>query len=263
MLPIIDIPNIHFIVKEAVEAGIKDILIIISSAKESIADYFDNNFELDARLRASGKVKEADELKEISNLANIVFVRQKEPKGLGDAILYAKSFVGDEPFAVLLGDDLIDDSVKPAIGELIDAYEKTGGTILGCQRVDKSLLYKYGVVKPKDESDSKLFEIVDMVEKPKTPETTPSDVAALGRYILPPEIFDILENTKPGAGNEIQLTDAIRNSLETRPCYACIFTGKRYDIGDKFGYIEAVIDNALKRDDLKTKLISYLKTKLK
>lgn len=263
MLPIVDTPNIHFIVKEAVKAGIKDILIIVSSTKESIEDYFDVNFELETRLRNSGKNKEADEMREIAEMANVVFVRQREPKGLGDAVLYAKSFVGDEPFAVMLGDDLIDSSEKPAIGELIDAYEKTGGTILGCKRVAKDQLNKYGVVKPKENSDTTLFEVCDMVEKPKTLEQAPSDVAVLGRYVLPPEIFDVLETTKAGVGGEIQLTDAIKSSMDLRPCFACIFTGTRYDIGDKFGYIKATIDLALRRPDLKDKVLNYLKEIIK
>lgn len=263
MLPIIDIPNIHFIVEEAVKAGIKDILIIVSSTKESIEDYFDVNYELESRLRKSGKDKEADEMRKIAEMANVMFIRQREPKGLGDAILYAKSFANGEPFAVLLGDDLIDFDEAPAIGELIDAYEKTGGTILGCKRVPQHLLKKYGVVKPKDKSDTTLFEVCDMVEKPKDPSLAPSDVAVLGRYILPPEIFDVLETTAPGVGGEIQLTDAIKASMELRPCYSCIFTGTRYDIGDKFGYIKAIIDYALKREDLKDEVLAYLKEKTK
>ena len=263
MLPIIDIPNIHFIVEEAVKSGIKDILIIVSSTKESIEDYFDVNFELETRLRRSGKDNEADEMRKIAEMANVMFIRQREPKGLGDAILYAKSFTNNEPFAVMLGDDLIDSSEAPAIGELIEAYEKTGGTILGCKRVPKHLLKKYGVVKPKDSYDSKLFEVCDMVEKPKEPSLAPSDVAVLGRYVLPPEIFDILETTKPGVGGEIQLTDAIKASMDLRPCYSCIFTGTRYDIGDKFGYIKAIIDYALRRDDLKDEVFTYLKEKIK
>ena len=260
MLPIIDIPNIHYIVKEAVLAGITDILIIISGTKESIEDYFDVNAELESRLIASGKTEQAKEMREIANLANIVYVRQKEPRGLGDAIHYAKSFAGDDPIAVLLGDDLITYDEKPAIGELIDAYYKTdGGTILGCKRVPKDMLKKYGVVKPCGDSTAKIFEINDMVEKPKDPSLAPSDVAVLGRYVLNPEIFEIIENTRPGVGGEIQLTDAIKTSMSVKPVYSCVFTGTRYDIGDKFGYIKAIIDFALKRDDLKDRVADYIK----
>ncbi len=260
MLPIVDTPNIHYIVEEAVKAGITDILIIVSASKEAIENYFDVNPALEMRLKASKKDKEAEEIRAIANMANIVFIRQKEPKGLGDAILYAKSFIGNEPFAVLLGDDLITFDVKPAIGELIDAYYKTQGTILGCKKVSKDLLHKYGVVKPTGSSSGDLFEVCDMVEKPKDPTLAPSDVAVLGRYVLPPEIFQILKNTKPGVGGEIQLTDAIKTSMEKIKCYACVFTGTRYDIGDKFGYIKATIDFALKRPDIGPELQAYINT---
>ena len=259
MLPIIDTPNIHYIVQEAVKAGIQDILIIVSNSKESIEDYFDVNFELETRLRQSEKDAQADEIRAIANMANVCFVRQKEPKGLGDAIKYAKTFVGDEPFAVMLGDDLIDDAEKPAIGELIEAYYQTEGTILGCRKVPQNLLKKYGVVKPFDKAEGKVFQVTDMVEKPKDPSLAPSDVAVLGRYVLPPEIFDVLERTPKGVGGEIQLTDAIRLSLEQRKCYACIFTGERYDIGDKFGYIKATLDFALRRDDLRDSVKEYIR----
>ncbi len=259
MLPIVDVPNIQYIVQEAVKAGIKDILIIISGAKESIEDHFDVNAELEMRLRASGKNEQADQIRAIADMANIVYIRQKEPKGLGHAVLSAKPFIGDEPFAVLLGDDLITDDVKPAVGELIDAYYQTnGGTVLGCKRVDKSILHKYGVVKPTGDFSSDMFEVCDMVEKPKDPSLAPSDVAVLGRYVLPGSIFHYLENTKPGVGGEIQLTDAIKASMETNPCYAKIFTGTRYDIGDKFGYVKAIIDFALKRDDIGQQVKDYL-----
>lgn len=260
MLPIVDIPNIQYIVEEAVKAGIKDILIIISGSKEAIEDHFDVNAELEMRLRASGKNEQADQIRAIADMANIVYIRQKEPKGLGHAILSAKPFVGEEPFAVLLGDDLITDDIKPAIGELIDAYYETnGGTILGCKRVPKELLHKYGVVKPTKDYNSDLFAVNDMVEKPKDPALAPSDVAVLGRYVLPGSIFHYLENTKPGVGGEIQLTDAIKTSIETNPCYAKVFTGTRYDIGDKFGYVKAIIDYALKRDDIGEKVKEYIK----
>ncbi len=259
MLPIIDTPNIHYIVKEAVEAGIKDILIIVSHAKEPIEDYFDVNYELETRLREAGKEKQAEEIREIANIANIFYVRQKEPKGLGNAISYARSFASGEPIAVLLGDDLIDDSERPAIGELMEAYEKTEGTILGCRKVPRERLKKYGVVKPTTKAEGKVFEVSDMIEKPKDPSLAPSDIAVLGRYVLPPEIFDVIDRTPKGVGGEIQLTDAIKLSLQLRKCYACLFTGQRYDIGDKFGYIKATIDFALRRDDLREDVLEYLR----
>ncbi len=260
MLPIIDTPNIQYIVGEAVKAGITDILLIISGSKKAIEDYFDVNAELEMRLKDSKKDEEAQMIRDIANMANITFVHQKEPKGLGDAVLCAKGFAAGEPIAVLLGDDLITDDVKPAIGELIEAYERTnGGTQLGCKEVLDELLKKYGVVKPLAKPEGTNFQVCDMVEKPKTKELAPSNIAVLGRYVLPPQIFDILEHTKPGVGGEIQLTDAIKASMEVNPCYACVFTGERYDIGNKFGYIKAIIDFALKRDDLKDEVMDYLK----
>jgi UTP--glucose-1-phosphate uridylyltransferase len=264
MLPIVDIPNIQYIVEEAVKAGIKDILIIISGAKESIEDHFDVNAELEMRLRNAGKNEQADQIRAIADMANIVYIRQKEPKGLGHAVLSAKPFIGDEPFAVLLGDDLITDDIKPAVGELIEAYEQTnGGTILGCKRVPDNLLHKYGVVKPAAEAEGTLFQVNDMVEKPKDKPIAPSNVAVLGRYVLPGSIFHYLENTKPGVGGEIQLTDAIKASMETNPCYAKIFTGDRYDIGDKFGYVKAIIDFALKREDIGAEVKDYITSLVK
>ncbi|MFA6829107.1 MAG: UTP--glucose-1-phosphate uridylyltransferase GalU [Bacilli bacterium] len=259
MLPIIDTPNLQYIVEEAVKAGITDILLIISGSKKAIEDYFDVNAELEMRLKASKKDEEAKMIRDIANMANITFVHQKEPKGLGDAVLCAKSFAGDDPIAVLLGDDLITSDDKSAIGELIEAYYATnGGTQLGCKEVPTELLKKYGVVKPLAKAEGKNFQICDMVEKPATAELAPSNIAVLGRYVLPPEIFTVLENTKPGVGGEIQLTDAIKESMKLNPCYACIFSGTRYDIGNKFGYIKAIIDYSLKRDDLKDDVMNYL-----
>lgn len=264
MLPIIDTPNIQYIVEEAVKAGIKDILLIISGSKKAIEDYFDVNAELEMRLKASKKDEEANMIRAIANMANITFVHQKEPKGLGDAVLCAKTFAAGDPVAVLLGDDLITDDVKPAIGELIEAYYSTnGGTQLGCKEVPDSLLKKYGVVKPKGKASGAVFEVCDMVEKPQTKELAPSNYAVLGRYVLPPQIFDILENTKPGVGGEIQLTDAIKESMKVNPCYACAFTGTRYDIGNKFGYIKAILDYSLKREDLRDDVLNYLKELVK
>ena len=260
MLPIVDTPAIHYIVEEAVKSGIEDIMIITNANKHSMENYFDINYELEMRLKEAGKTALADEIHQIASLANVVYTRQKEPKGLGHAILCAKSFVGDEPFAVLLGDDLVVPNNKPALLQLIDAYNDTGNSILGVQKVKHSEVDKYGIVSPSKEiiSTNKVFKIVDVVEKPSVDEA-PSDYAVLGRYILGPEIFDILAHTQPGHGGEIQLTDAIRKLLKQKAIYACNFEGERYDIGDKFGYIKATIDFSLKRSDLGPKVREYIR----
>ncbi len=260
MLPIVDTPAIHYIVEEAVKSGIEDIMIITNANKHSMENYFDINYELEMRLKEAGKTALADEIHQIASLANVVYTRQKEPKGLGHAILCAKSFVGDEPFSVLLGDDLVVPNNKPALLQLIDAYNDTGNSILGVQKVKHSEVDKYGIVSPSKEiiSTNKVFKIVDVVEKPSVDEA-PSDYAVLGRYILGPEIFDILAHTQPGHGGEIQLTDAIRKLLKQKAIYACNFEGERYDIGDKFGYIKATIDFSLKRSDLGPKVREYIR----
>ena len=260
MFPIIDIPNIHCIVNEAVKAGIKDILIILTNQKAIIKDYFGVNQELDSRLRADGKIQIAEELQGISKLANISYVIQEKPNGSGGAILEAKEFANGEDIAILYGDDLIDYDEKSAIGELIEAYEKTnGGSQLGCQYIPDENLHMYGIVKPKTTADSKIFEVSGFVEKPKTKEDSPSNYAALGRYILPNKIFEILESCKPTKSGEILLTDAILESMKTHPCYGCVFTGKRYDIGNKAGYVKALIDYSLKREDLREEILSYMR----
>lgn len=260
MLPIIDIPNIQHLICEAVKSGIKDILLIISENKKIIKEYFSDDKLLYDYLISKGKNEEANMIKEVSHLANIHYVYQKSPKGLGDAILYAEEFSSGDDFAVLLGDDLIDYSSICATKELIDAYNKTNGSlIIGCKEIDEKDLHKFGVVKPKNKVSYPFFEILDFVEKPKDISLAPSKVASLGRYILTSDIFSSLKNTKVGVGGEIQLTDGIKNLISKHKVYSCIFTPKRYDIGDKFGYIEATIDYALKREDLKNKLLPYLK----
>ena len=263
MFPIIDIPNIHYIVNEAVKAGIKDILIILNSQKQIIQDYFSNNPELDTRLRKDGKIQIADDLLQISHLANISYIIQDKPNGSGGAVLEAKEFANGEDIAVLYGDDLIDYDEKSAIGELIEAYEKSNGaTLLGCQYILDEQLSLYGVVQPKERCDSKSFEVIGFVEKPKNRSEAPSNYASLGRYILPNDIFDILEKCQPNKSGEILLTDAIIESMKTHPCYACVFTGKRYDIGNKVGYIKALIDYSLKREDMREEILSYLQDKM-
>lgn len=259
MLPIIDIPNIQHLVKEAVLSGIKDILIIISKSKTGIVDYFKENKSLNDFLEKSGKKEEVKELKKITSMANISFAYQKTPKGLGDAILCAEEFASNQPFAVLLGDDLVDYDTIPATKELIETYQETKSTIVGCKEIDEKDLYKFGVVKPKDKISYPYFEISDFVEKPKDISLAPSKVASLGRYILTPDIFPALKKTKKGVGGEIQLTDAIKSLIDTKKVYVRLFSGKRYDIGSKFGYIQAIIEYALKRDELKEEVISYMK----
>lgn len=260
MLPIIDTPTIQMIVEEAIASGIEDILIITNSNKHDMENHFDINFELEARLRTSGKNEDADLVNRIAKMANVHYVRQKEPKGLGHAVLCAKTFVGNEPFAVLLGDDLVvNRKGKPSLKQLMEAFDKYQGSVLGVQTVAKENVNKYGIVAPKigGVSGSRLTEITDMVEKPKM-EEAPSQLAVLGRYILTPEIFAQLEMTPPGKGNEIQLTDGIRLLLKSQKVYAYDFEGERYDVGDKFGFVKATIDFALERDDLKAKTQEYI-----
>ncbi|MDR1782492.1 MAG: UTP--glucose-1-phosphate uridylyltransferase GalU [Bacilli bacterium] len=258
MLPIVDIPTIQYIVEEAVASGIEEIIIITSSSKASLENHFDVNFELETRLKISGKDKECQMIRDIANMAKIIYVRQKEPKGLGHAILCAKEIVKDEPFAILLGDDVVVNKEKPALKQLIDAYEKTNSSILGVQFVEDSQIDKYGVIGIDNKLDDRLFKMNSMIEKPSLSQA-PSNYAVLGRYVLTSTIFEILENTKPGKGNEIQLTDGLVTLLEKESIYAYNFEGTRYDVGDKFGYLKAQIDFALNRDDLKDKVKEYIK----
>ena len=258
MLPIVDIPTIQYIVEEAVNSGIEEILIITNGNKHSMENHFDVNFELETRLRNSHKDKDADDIRAIANMANIFYVRQKEPKGLGHAVSCARAFVGDEPFAVLLGDDLIiNKNGKPCLRQLIDVYDNTGASVVGVQEVEQKDVSKYGVVKP-IKQDGRTIEISDFVEKPPL-ELAPSRYAVLGRYVLTPRIFDILENQAPGKGGEIQLTDAIRTLMDHEHVYAYDFEGFRYDVGDKFGFVRATIDFALDRNDLSEKTKNYIK----
>lgn len=257
MLPIVDVPSIQYIVEEAVKSGIKEILIITNPYKKCIEDHFDKTFELEERLNRSGKTKELEMIHEISEMADFFFVRQKEPKGLGHAILCAKAFVGDEPFAVMLGDDVVVNREEaPAIRQLMDQYELTGSSILGVQQVPMEETRKYGIVKTNQRIREGLFDLEDMVEKPK--ENPPGNLAVMGRYILSPGIFEHLKDQRPGALGEIQLTDAIAALMKEEKVYAYEFKGKRYDIGDKFGYIKAILDIALEREDLKGDLFPYI-----
>ncbi len=258
MLPIVDTPTIQYIVEEAVASGIEEILIITNGNKHSMENHFDVNFELETRLRLSKKEKEAEQIRAIANMANIFYVRQKEPKGLGHAVSCAKSFVGEEPFAVLLGDDLIiNKNGKPVLRQLIDVYEQTSSSVIGVQEVKQEDVSKYGVVKPVTQN-GRTIEISDFVEKPPV-EKAPSRFAVLGRYVLTPAIFEILDNQTPGKGGEIQLTDAIRTLMDREHVYAYDFEGFRYDVGDKFGFVRATIDFALEREDLKENTANYIK----
>lgn len=262
MLPLVDIPTIQYIVKEAVDSGIEEILIITNSNKHCMENHFDRSYELENRLLESNKKEEYNMICDIANMANIYYVRQKEPKGLGHAILCAKSFIGDDPFAVLLGDDVVENhDGKPALKQLIDAYNDVQASIVGVQTVAEDDVSKYGIVDPaKGENvENKRVKLRSMVEKPKK-EDAPSNMAVLGRYVLTPEIFDYLETQTPGAGGEIQLTDAIKNLMISQSVYAYDFDGIRYDVGDKFGFIKATVEYALAREELKGKLQDYLKT---
>lgn len=266
MLPIVDKPTIQFIVEEAVAAGIEDIIIVTSGQKRSIEDHFDKSYELEDTLLKKGKKEMLEMVQGISNMVNIHYIRQKEAKGLGHAVLCAKTFINDEPFAVLLGDDVVyaDETKKekPALSQLIDQYNQMQASIVGVQSVAKSEVDKYGIVKPSlnfKHNNKRLYKLTDMIEKPAVDEA-PSNLAVLGRYILTPEIFSFLETQEAGAGNEVQLTDAIRRLLSIQQVYAYDFEGIRYDVGDKFGFIKATIDFALRDENLKAQTSAYIKT---
>ena len=257
MLPIVDKPTIQYIIEEALASGITDILIISGRNKRSIEDHFDRSPELEMNLEEGGKDEMLQMVKDIANV-NIHYVRQKEPKGLGHAILCAKAFVGNEPFAVLLGDDVVYNEEYPCLKQLMDVYDVKGGSVLGCQTVPLEKVSAYGIVASEATADERIFKVNDMVEKPLIDEA-PSRLAVLGRYVITPEIFKILENTAPGRGGEIQLTDALKVLAQHQDMYAYDFIGKRYDVGDKFGYLQATVEYALRRDDLKDKFVAYLK----
>lgn len=260
MLPIYDKPTLHHIVKEVVDSGITDILIIISKDKGSIEDYFDVNFELEYELnKKSSEI--SGEIHELSKMANIYTIRQKKKNGLGDAIKYAESFVGDEPFAILLGDDIIYNTSDelPCIKQMADIYEKKESPILGVQEVSWEDVDKYGIVNGVKTSD-RITEVESLVEKPSREEAT-TNLAILGRYIVTPDIFPILHETKPGKNNEIQLTDALNKLAEKRKMIAYDFIGKRYDVGNKLGFVKATVDFALNDEKIKDELLKFLKEK--
>lgn len=256
MLPIVDKPAIQFIIEEAIASGIEEILVITGRNKRSIEDHFDRSLELEMQLQAQGK---GDLLKMVRDISDIEvhYIRQKDARGLGHAVLCAKQFVGNEPFAVMLGDDFVD-APTPCLAQLVAAYNELGRSVLGVQHVPREMVSSYGVVEPHEIRDN-LWQVLNLVEKPSLDEA-PSDLAVLGRYILTPEIFAILERTAPGRGGEIQLTDAIRELTAQQAVYAYHFTGRRYDIGDKEGFLEATVEQALKRPELRDRFWAYLNT---
>ena len=260
MLPIVDKPTLQYIIEEAIASGIEEILIITGRNKKSIEDHFDKSIELELELEKSGKTEMLEMVRHISDMINIQYIRQKEPRGLGHAILCAKSFIGDEPFAVILGDDIVD-SKTPCLKQLLDIYYEYNTTIIGVQKIDRNDVNKYGIIQGKY-IDENIHLIKDLVEKPDI-ESAPSNIAILGRYILKPDIFKILENQKPGKNNEIQLTDALKTLCETQAMYAYEFEGKRYDVGEKFGFLQSTVEFALKNNELKDEFLNYLKELVK
>ncbi|MCR8746810.1 UTP--glucose-1-phosphate uridylyltransferase GalU [Romboutsia lituseburensis] len=258
MLPIVDKPTLQYIIEEAINSGIEEILIVTGRSKKSIEDHFDRSVELELELEQKGKKEMLKMVQDISNMVNIHYIRQKEPKGLGHAIHCAKSFIGNEPFAVLLGDDIVD-SDKPCLKQLIDCYNEYKTTVLGVQEVAKEDTCKYGILDVKY-IENRVYKVKDMVEKPDV-DKAPSNIAILGRYIITPAIFDILENQEPGKGGEIQLTDALQTLADQEAIYAYNFEGRRYDVGDKLGFLEATVDFALKRPELRDEFIEFLRRK--
>lgn len=256
MLPIVDKPTIQYIVEEAIASGIEDILIITGRGKWPIVDYFDRSPELEAHLERIGQFDILDKIKKLSYLANIYYIRQNEPLGLGHAVYCAKSFVGNEPFAVLLGDDIINSEV-PATKQLMNIAEETSSTVIGIQEVPDCEVQKYGIIDPLDHI-SDVWRVKDLVEKPTVTEA-PSRLAIMGRYVINSSIFEYLEGIKPGAGGEIQLTDALRAQGRDEPVYAYHFKGKRYDAGDKLGYLKATVEFALESPNLGMQFEQYLK----
>lgn len=259
MLPIVDKPTLQYIIEEAIESGIEEILIVTGRNKKCIEDHFDRSVELELELEKKGKSAMLEMVQDISNMVNIHYIRQKEPKGLGHAVHCAKSFIGNDPFAVLLGDDIVD-AKTPCLKQMINAYDEYKTSILGVQEVDKEKVNKYGILDVKYIED-RVYKVKDMVEKPAV-EEAPSNIAILGRYIITPEIFNILENQEPGKGGEIQLTDALQTLATKEAIYAYNFEGRRYDVGDKLGFLEATVDFALKRPELRDDFLSFLRSKL-
>lgn len=255
MLPIVDKPTIQYIIEEAIASGISEIIIVTGRSKRSIEDHFDKSVELEVELEKNGKEELLKMVREISDMANIHYIRQKEPRGLGHAILTARHFVGNEPFAVLLGDDVVV-SKKPCLSQMIDVFDEYKTSVLGVQKVAHEVVNKYGIVNCK-EVDDRVYKVRDLVEKPKI-EDAPSDIAILGRYIITPSIFDYLETQDAGTGGEIQLTDALRRLAKDEAMYAYDFKGHRYDVGTKTGFLQANIEFALRNPEMADPMKEYL-----
>jgi len=261
MLPILDKPTIQYIIEEAVASGIEDIIIVTGKGKKAIEDHFDHAYELEASLLKAGKTELLDKVRFASDIADIHYIRQKEPKGLGHAVWAARKFIGDEPFAVLLGDDIVDNpGGTPGLKQLIEQYEKTHSSVIGVQTVKETETHRYGIVDPLKQ-DGRRYQVHEFVEKP-APGTAPSNLAIMGRYVLTPEIFSFLEEQNIGAGGEIQLTDAITKLNEIQRVFAYDFEGTRYDVGEKIGFITTTIDYALRDDTLKDALMEFMESRL-
>lgn len=259
MLPIVDKPTIQYIVEEAIQSGIEDIIIVTGKGKRSIEDHFDHAVELEQNLISKEKYDMLEEVRNIANMVDIHYIRQKEPKGLGHAVWCARNFIGDEPFAVLLGDDIVQ-AETPCLKQLIQEYNRTLSSVIGVKRVPESDTHRYGIIDP-IESYDRCFQVRNFVEKPR-PGTAPSNLAIIGRYIFTPEIFLFLEKQEIGAGGEIQLTDSIQKLNEIQRVFAYEFEGKRYDVGEKLGFIETTIEFALQNEDLREDLLRFMETKL-
>lgn len=260
MIPIVDKPVIQYIVEEARQSGIEEILIITGHGKRAIEDHFDTNIDLELQLRQQGKDQLLHLVQDISSI-NIHYIRQKHMRGLGDAIRCAESFIDNEPFAVLLGDDVVYNPEQPALKQMMDAFSRLGATMLGCQEVPQELVSCYGIVQGQPTDDDRVVKLIDMVEKPAVDEA-PSRLAALGRYILTPDIFEILRRVQPGKGGEIQLTDALRLMADREAVYAYTFSGRSYDTGNKLGFLKATVEYALRREDLGEAFREYLRHSL-
>lgn len=258
MLPIVDIPTIQYIVQEAIESGIEEILIVTGKSKRAIEDHFDFNPELDQELEKKGNYELLELSRCVASMVDLHFVRQKQPRGLGHAVLCGKTFVGEEPFAVLLGDDVVYNEDRPCLKQMIDVYHEYGSSILGVQTVQREAVSKYGIVDGRMIAN-RLYHVENLVEKPSV-DKAPSNIAILGRYIINPGIFSVLEHTSAGVGGEIQLTDGLLALSRSERVLAYDFIGKRYDVGTKMGFLEAGIEFALRREDLREEMSRYLKT---
>ncbi|WP_282154469.1 UTP--glucose-1-phosphate uridylyltransferase GalU [Cytobacillus gottheilii] len=258
MLPIVDKPTIQYIVEEAIEAGIEDIIIVTGKGKRAIEDHFDNSFELEQNLIEKGKLELLNEVQKSSKV-DIHYIRQKEPKGLGHAVWCARKFIGDEPFAVLLGDDIVQ-AETPCLKQLINEYDQTFSSVIGVQTVPENETHRYGIIDPASQNGRR-YQVNQFVEKPKQG-TAPSNLAIMGRYVLTPEIFMFLDKQEKGAGGEIQLTDAIQQLNEIQRVFAYDFEGTRYDVGEKFGFIKTTLEFALQNEEIKDDLVKYMEKKL-